>query len=563
MADGPPARKRLPGLLLFLLVGTLAVVPVLYVVLFSFSTSAVGVGLDFSTDPWARAFSDSGTLRAIVTSFVLAIRVPIAIVVAFGLAWTLVRYDIPGRRYIVYALWFSFFLPILPMAMGWILLADSEFGLLNEVAQVFPLVDGPVLDITSVPGIIWVHLSLSTVPIMTILLLPAMRQLDASFEEASEITGARKLSTLRRITLPLVAPTVLIAFIAGLIKSLEVFEVEQLLGVPSGIDVYSTRIYALIRNVPADYPQAMVLSTFFLLVLLVIALIYQRAFRRRSVATIGARGVNLRRHRPRWAGAFSAAIFAVLAITVGQPFIVLLLGSFNKIFGFFFMDSPWTVSHWARVVTNPTFLESLGNSVLVSFGAATIGTIAYSVLGWILARTEVWGREAIGLIIWLPWAIPGLLLSTAFLSLFLNVPALTPLLTTLVPLGVVLIVQSMPLGTHLLRSSITQVSGQLEEASYTSGAGRLVTFRRITLPLVMPTFISVFVLVFMTAMKDISGTVLLAKPGTRTLPLLMFEFASSGTGMESAVVIGVITSVLALAITATAFGLGARFSLEA
>jgi ABC-type Fe3+ transport system permease subunit len=65
----------------------------------------------------------------------------------------------------------------------------------------------------------------------------------------------------------------------------------------------------------------------------------------------------------------------------------------------------------------------------------------------------------------------------------------------------------------------------------------------------------------MTTMKDISATVLLAKPGKRTLPLLMLEFASSGTAMESAVVIGVITAAFALVATAVAFRLGARFSI--
>jgi iron(III) transport system permease protein len=90
-----------------------------------------------------------------------------------------------------------------------------------------------------------------------------------------------------------------------------------------------------------------------------------------------------------------------------------------------------------------------------------------------------------------------------------------------------------------------------------AGAGFIRTFRRITLPIVAPTLVSVFLLVFGSTIRDISTVVLIAAPGTRTLSLLRFDFAGSGR-FEQAAVLGVIIALIALAVTAIAFRLGNR-----
>ncbi len=136
------------------------------------------------------------------------------------------------------------------------------------------------------------------------------------------------------------------------------------------------------------------------------------------------------------------------------------------------------------------------------------------------------------------------------------------MLTTLVPLVVVLLVQSMPLATHMMRSSIEQISEELEEASDMSGASAVTTFRRVTMPIALPMVSSVFILTFMSAVRDISATVLVATPGTRTLPLLMFEY-SVGSQLEAAAVIGVIMALFALTVTIIVLRLGARLSITA
>jgi iron(III) transport system permease protein len=560
-AVGRSGARVLVGLACYVVVGLLCVAPVAYIVINSFDGPAAGT-YDPSLAAYERMFASARTVDSLINSFILSIRAPIAVGAAFVIAWLLVRVRVPGHRFIEYSLWFAFFLPILPIALGWILLLDPSYGLINELTTAIPFIGRPIADIYSIPGIIWVHLTVSTVPIMTILLLPALRAMDASLEEAGDVAGARTSATMRRITLPLIAPAILTALLAGFIKSLEVFEVEQMLGIPADIYVYSTRIYNLIRTVPPDHPQAMALSTVILALLVVIAIAYSRALRRyEGNATITGRGV---RTRPRIVGRgawlASACIFAGLAVGVFLPAGILVLASFTKLFGFFFIAEPWTTEHWTTVLGSPSFADAVVNSVVVGTVAAGIGSALYLGLAWAIVRARVWGRDTLSLLTWLPWAIPGLLLSFAFLSIVLSFPIVSELHGTPIPLVVVLVVALMPLGVHLLAASLMQLSPELEEAARMSGATAWRTLVRVTLPLVAPAVASVFILVFIGTMRDIAATVLVATPGTRTMPLLMFEYATAGRP-EAAAVIGVLTSGIALAVTAIALRIGLRLGI--
>src|SRR5262249_8554738 len=192
---------------------------------------------------WREALNDSANRNAVLYSLLLALRAPIAAIVGFLIAWLLIRIKIPGGRYIEFGMWVSFFIPLLPVTLSWILLLNPRYGLVNQVLK--SVIGVAPFDIYSVGGILWVHIVASSVPVMVVLLGPAIRQLDASFEEVARVCGSGPMAVFRRITLPILAPVILTGTLAGFIKSLEAFEVEQLLGRPSNIYVYSTRIYDL------------------------------------------------------------------------------------------------------------------------------------------------------------------------------------------------------------------------------------------------------------------------------------------------------------------------------
>ena len=356
----------------------------------------------------------------------------------------------------------------------------------------------------------------------------------------------------------MLAPALLTALLAGFIRGLEAFEIEQVLGVPANIYVYPTRIYDLIGHDPPQFPQAIALSTLLLVVLFVLTVFYQRYTSRRSVATISGRGVSFAPVQlGRWRWIVSGSCMTYIAIGVFVPLALLLMGSMMNLFGFFFVPNAFTAAHWTEVLTDSDFGQSLRNSLVVGFGVAALGTMCYALLGYVLARTRLPGRSALGAFIWLPWAVPGVLLGMSLLQLILDLPVLNVIYGTLGALILALIVANMPLGTQMIRTSFAQIADELEQASTTCGAGWWTTFRRIMLPMIAPMFVSIFLLTFMSAIRDMSTTVLLAGAHTRPLSLLLLEYANAGH-FEAASVIGVILSVVAVTVTAILWRSGLR-----
>lgn len=547
------------GVLLVLVVGLLTLTPVAFIVAGSFDVAKPGQSFTFGLEGWREALGGSArTLSAIGYTFLLSVRAPIAALVGFLIAWLLIRVRVPGHQLIEFGLWIAFFLPPLPVTLGWILLADPNYGLLNEAAKQIPFIGRRIFNIYSVGGILWVHLSTTSVPIMAILLLPAFRQFNGALEESALASGASNGQVLRQITLPILTPAVLAALIAGFIRSLEAFEVEQLLGTPANIMVYSTRIYDYIHWEPALFPPAMALSTLFLAILFSAAVFYQRYTAQRHFATITGRGMGL---QPTAIGVLryiaSGICFLFLFVSVVVPLVMLVLGSFMVRFGFFNIAQPFATTHWSRVFSDSVFIGSVLTSVKLGLLVATVGIILYALLAYTLLRTRVWGRDIISVLVWLPWALPGMLLGMGLLWLILTLPGINLLYGTIGGLALALIIKDMPLGVQMLKTAFGQISEEMEEASWVSGASWMATFRRVLLPLVAPMLVNIFIWIFMSTLRDISTTILLASPSARPLSILMLEFASGGN-LEAAVVVGTIISALALtvAILFRRYGLG-------
>lgn len=542
-----PRFQLVLGVAVLALVALLTAAPVFVVV--------VGA---LDANVWHETFAESRTNRsALGYSFLLALRAPIAAVLGFLIAWLLIRFRLPGGRFIEFSMWVTFFVPILPVTLSWILLMSPRYGLINEALKGLPFIDGPVFDIYSIGGILWVHVIAASVPVMVLLLGPAIRQLDSSFEEVGRVCGSSPFQVFRRITLPILAPAILTGTLAGFIKSLEAFEVEQLLGRPADIYVYSTRIYDLASWEPPNFKGAMALSTFVLTILLLIAVVYQRLNRRAAFATILGRGASftqLRIGRARWA--VSGVLMLVVAIALFVPLAMLLVGSCMKLFGFFNIAAPYTLEHWRTVLADPTFVRSLVNSLVLSAGAGFGGVLLYAVVAYLIVRSRLPGRALIDLLAWLPWSIPGILLGVSVLWLILASPLLSFLYGSLFSLMLIMIIAQMPIGVHMMKTSIGQIGIELEQSSRVCGAGAPRTFFAIVLPLIRPMLVSIFVIVFISAIRDISTIIFLASAKSQTLSLLMMQF-SMASNLEASSVVGVVTTaiVVVVALAARRYGL--------
>jgi iron(III) transport system permease protein len=257
--------------------------------------------------------------------------------------------------------------------------------------------------------------------------------------------------------------------------------------------------------------------------------------------------------------AFISVLLLALICTV-VPMVVLVMGTFMTAFGYFDIPRPWTFDNWRRVLADPLLIKSLQNTLVVGLGAAAIGVAFYSLVAYVIVKTKFAGRHAMDLLSWLPWAIPGILMGLALLWTVFQTRFLLPIYGTVWILVLALIIKSMPLGVQLLKSVLMQFGDELEEASRIAGGSWLQTYRRVVIPLLLPTIIIAGLVSFMSAARDISTVVLLGSSESRTLALLMLDFGYGGQ-FEKGTVVAVITVILVIVAAVLARIVGGQVGL--
>lgn len=432
------------------------------------------------------------------------------------------------------------------MTVGWVLLLDPMFGMVNQfLKNLFNLATAP-FNIYSYWGIVWAHLAFST-SIRFLLLTPAFRAMDAALEEAARVSGSSNLGTLVRITVPILAPAILAVTTLGFIRSLESFEIEAVLGIPAGIYVYSTKIWDYLQWEPPSYGIATALSSFFLLTIFALIWLQRVLLHNREYTTVTGRGFTVRPTKLggwRWVTFSACILFIVIMILL--PLSFLILGTFMNLFGFFNIQDPWTLIHWLEAFDDPIFLRSLRNTLFLGIEAGLVGTFFYALVSYVLIRTRFAGRGFLDFLSWLPWALPGVLISLALLWVVLGSGRLfIGLYGTVYILILAIIIKELPLGNQVLKASIMQIGRELEEVSYTSGATSVQTFLRIVVPLLKPALFAVGLIVFISAVRDIPTVIFLASSQSQTLSLLMLDYIS-GEEFEKSTVIGVFLVFLIL-----------------
>src|SRR5215813_14156615 len=155
----PIEPARICIAVLFAVVAFLVLTPLLLLLVGSFQLARPGEAPVYGLAGWRRAFSDPSILEALWNTVSLAVvRQAIALVVGVVLAWLIARTDLPGKKGLEFMFWISFFLPPLPVALGWILLLDGKFGLVNQWLEALPFVSGPIFNVYSYWFFVLMHL---------------------------------------------------------------------------------------------------------------------------------------------------------------------------------------------------------------------------------------------------------------------------------------------------------------------------------------------------------------------------------------------------------------------
>lgn len=556
---------RLPPLYvaLVVVVGFLVLVPVATLVVSSLQAGVFGRETHWGLDNWAQVFHSRRLLGASWNTLTLSVtRQAISLVLGVAIAWLIARSNLPHRGILEFGFWIALFMPALPVALSWVLVAGGKHAILNDwIRVVFPFIKGPAFNVYSWWGIVWVHLVTATVPFKVFLLAPAFRNMDAALEESARTCGTGLVRTVLKIVVPLMAPTIIIVTLLGLIRAMQAFEIELVLGTPADIDVYSTVIFRAMRQEPPLYGQASALAMLFVAAIVPFVILQQWFARGHSHAIVGGRFSARTAELGRWRWPLFAAIVVLLVLMTVFPACMLVLGSFMKVFGDFTTPGLFTLKHWGDALGRSDLLRALSNTLLLGTLSALVGMVLYATIAYVTIKTRYTGRAVLDFFTWLPTVVPGIVLSLGFLQMFLVTPALRPVYGSIWALVIAVVVSMLTVGTQVIRGTLSQLSAELEEASWTAGASRLRTFVAILLPLLAPSVAAVGLQVFATAVSVVGVVVLLGTGSSQPLSVLQLFYLDNGR-FESATIVGLMILAIAVAAALLARLISSRFSLQ-
>ena len=551
---------------LVLVVGWLIVPPLAILVYGGVTDTPPAVAPHFTLDTLHYAYARPRIWSALWRSAVYAASTATLVLVIGGfLAWLIERTDSRLRAFVDLFTLAPILMPSVLLISGWILLLGPKSGMVNLIARDWFGRTDPVLDIYSFWGMVWVG-TLQELPLAFLWLWPAFRAMNPDLEEAAHVAGAGFFTTLRRITLPIMRPTIVGAWIIFFIYSLGALSVPLLIGLPAKIFLYSTEIYLAYRRVPSDLNIASAYSLLFLLVTLFSIWAYRRATRDVSrFITVTGKAYRPRLIRlGRWQLASTALGVFLLLLVAGLPMFVLVWNAFLP-----FPQAPsfasihlLTSKNFAAALDYEPAKRAVANSLLLGLAAGLIATMLGALIAWLSLRSKR-ARGWIALLDQLataPLAIPGMIFGVGLAWLYLVMPV--PVYGTRWILLLAYVAIHLPFAVRICMSGLSQLHPELEEAGAVAGAGWLTRITRIVLRLAAPSLVASVLYVALRAFREYAASIFLTAPGTEVFAVLVLDMWEGG---NSNILSAYVTMVMAvLSIVVVVFGrVGRRLGMHA
>lgn len=453
----------------------------------------------------------------------------LAVVIGLTFSWIVVRTNTPGKGFIAAVSMVPLFVPPLVAGVAWAILASPKTGLLNMMLGWMGI--GWRLNFYSLTGIIDVF-GIYYAPYVYMFTASALRNMDPSLEEASEVSGASAFATLFTVTFPLIMPAILSGMLLSFIVMLGIYGIPAVLGAPSDIAVLTTYIFKLTAWTPPLYNAAASVAILLTTVTGILVWLQHRVISGRSYATVAGkafrpRSLNLGSWR--W---FTFALAVVyLTVVVVLPLVALTVAAFRK---FMFIRDPqslfdlsqYGLLHFSSIFDNPLTLRSIWNTMIVGFITAIVGGVLSFAIGYTVYRTNLAGRKTIDVLATLPVAVPGLVVGVAYLWAWIGLPG--GLYGTFWILALAFVARFMPDTVKSLSTSFMQIHKELEEAAWICGKGLVGTIRTIVLPLARPGVIASMTLLFVLAIRELGSSLFLYTSDTMVMAVLLLDYYEGG-----------------------------------
>ena len=494
----------------------LAVIPVAATLLRSL-TIDVSDGLTFIN--YTQLFTDPRAQLAARNTLIIGMSVTIASsLLGFLLAWIVSRTEIPGRKSFELLNLVPFFTSPYVGAMAWQYLTAPNSGLLVTLARNWLDLDLSFLRINSIGGVVWV-LVLFYTPFIYLFVIGPMRNLNGALEDAARVHGLGFIDTMRRITIPLLAPALLSGAIVVFVTSAGLFDVPVILATPYAIPTIPALIYESI-GYPSDFGRAAALGTMMMAVIVGLILIQRRIIGDRRFETVSGKGYSPR--PAKLSPLMRAACFLVEILYIGLgavlPLIAVLLVALSPLWKGWFDPSRATLDNFRYVldefdltqhaILNSAFLSILGATLIVALGFLQ----AYR-----LQSRQGRLAKILQPLLSMPNGIPGIIFGLGILILLIR----TPLYGTYWIILIAYVAHYFPFAMRSLGALLMSLSPELEQSARSCGATWWQTMRMVIIPLARPGLIATWLMLFIILVRELGSTILLYGQGTETISVAM------------------------------------------
>ena len=431
---------------------------------------------------------------------------------SLGLAFALLvtRTGFPARRLMRLLTVLPIITPPFVIGLGLILIFGRS-GLFNQAAAaLFGVELGRW--IYGFQGV-WLAQVFSFTPTAFLVLIGVVEGVSPTLEEASQTLRAGRWRTFRAVSLPLMRPGIVNAFLVVFVESIADFGNPVVLGGSFG--VLSTEIFFAVVGAQANFSRAAALALLLLAFALIAFLVQRRVLGRASYVSLSGKGdAGLPTALPRALRHLVYGVATVWAALTILVYALALAGGFVKVWG---RDWTPTLAHYGRAFAvewgpnGPIWAGTAWNSFWTTLQLAAVAAPVTAVIGivsaWLLARQRFAGRTALEFALMLSFAIPGTVIGVSYIMAF-NVPPLELTGTALI-LVLCFVFRNMPVGVRAGMAAMSQVDRSLDEASLVLRASAWRTLWRVVLPLLRPAIVTALIYSFVRAVTTVSAVIFL------------------------------------------------------
>jgi iron(III) transport system permease protein len=475
---------------------------------------------------YARVFTDPRLQKALWNTLVLAFWSGLlALGIGAPMAWLSARTDLPGRRVVKSLVMASFVTPPFLGAFAWVMLAGPNAGALNKLYRRLTGATDPLLDIFTMPGLIFV-VALYTFPYVYIMIANTFELIASDLEEMAALLGANRFRVALTVTFPLVLPAIVSGFILAVLQALALFGSPAILALPAGFHTVTTQIWSLFQY-PPKVEMAAAFSVPLLLATALLLYVQKQLLGRRGYAAVGGKGAQRRAVRlGPWRVPALLGCLGVLACAVFLPYGILAKAAFTRAWAQPLGRENFTLDHWPFTFLYSSTQAAIVNTIELGVLTACVGAALAALLAYVTSRRLIAGHQVLGFLALAPVVIPGVVLAVALFIAYTRPPFV--LYGTLWILFVAYLTKELPVGYAQSDATFRGIHPELEEAGRILGAGRLRVLAEITAPLARSGIIAAWCFVFIGVIRELSASIILFTPDTKVMSVVIFDLKEEG-----------------------------------